>query len=108
MEKFKDLPYKRPDVKQLKKDFALHLGQFRNAKSFEEADAAFLDFQHSMEAWATQNTIASIRNTMNMKDAFYDDEIKYFNREGSKLMLPSPRISFWFASITWTPPTHRG
>ena len=87
MEKFKDLPYKRPDVRQLKKDFALHLGQFRNAKSFEEADAAFLDFQHSMEAWATQNTIASIRNTMNMKDAFYDDEIKYFNREGSKLML---------------------
>ena len=87
MEKFRDLEYKRPDVNQLKKDFAVYLKQFKGAKSFEEADAAFLGVQHVMEAWATQNTIASIRNTMNMKDEFYDGEIKFFNSEGSKLMM---------------------
>ena len=73
--KFSDLPYQRPDVKQLKKDFAKHLGHFNKAKTFEQADAAFLAFMGSMEAWATQNTIASIRNTMNMKDEFYDEEM---------------------------------
>ena len=87
MEKFRDLPYKRPNVKQLKKELALHLGKFRTAKTFGEADTAFLDYMHVMESWETQNTIASIRNTMNMKDEFYDAEIKFFNREGSKMML---------------------
>ena len=32
-------------------------------------------------------TIASIRNTMNMKDEFYDKEIRFFNKETAKLML---------------------
>ncbi len=87
MEKFRDLPYKRPDVKQLKKELALQLLRFKTAKTFEEADTAFLDYQHGIEKWQTQNTIASIRNTMNVKDEFYDAEIKFFNREGSKMML---------------------
>ena len=87
MDKFKDLEYRRPDVKQLKQELAGYVKQFSAAKSFEEADAAFLGVQHIMEAWATQNTIASIRNTMNMKDEFYDAEIKFYNREGSMLMM---------------------
>ena len=87
MGKFNDLPYERPDVKKLKKDFAKHLKHFKKAKTFEEADAAFLAFMGSMESWYTRNTIASIRNTMNMKDEFYDQEIKFYNREGSVLML---------------------
>ena len=87
MKTFRDLPYQRPDVKQLKAGFARSLARFSGAKTFEEADAAFLEFQHSVESWATLNTIASIRNTMNMKDEFYDGEIRFFNRESPKLML---------------------
>ena len=84
---FRNLPYERPDAKQLKKDLAASLEQFKKAKTFAEADEAFLGYQQVMEAWQTQNTIAHIRNTMNMKDAFYDGEIKFFNRENPKLML---------------------
>ena len=87
MGKFSELPYKRPDVKKLKKDFARHLAAFKKAESFEAADCAFMAYMCTMEGWYTQNTIASIRNTMNMKDEFYDNEIKFFNKEGSKLML---------------------
>jgi M3 family oligoendopeptidase len=87
MEKFRDLSYNRPDVNKLKKEFALHLGRLKQAKTFAEADEAFLGYQHAMEGWQTQNTIASIRNTMNMKDAFYEGEIKYYNSVGSRLML---------------------
>ena len=46
---FKELKYERPDVKQLKKDIARLLGEFNSAKSFEEADAAFLEFMHIIE-----------------------------------------------------------
>ena len=87
MEKFKDLPYKRPDLKAFKRDFNRCIARFKAAASFEEADAAFLECQRLLEAMETQSTVASIRNTMNMKDAFYDGEIKFFNREGSKLMI---------------------
>ena len=37
MEKFKDLQYRRPDVKQLKKDANRHIAAFKKAKTFEEA-----------------------------------------------------------------------
>lgn len=87
MGKFNELSYKRPDAEELKKSFAKHLKRFKNAKSFEDADAAFLDFMRSMESWFTQNTVASIRNTMNVKDEFYDKEIKFYNRKNSVLML---------------------
>ena len=93
MEKFKDLKYERPDLKQLKKDVKKRLGEFQAAESFEEADAAFLGLQHIMETVSTQGTIASIRNTMNMKDEFYDKEIQFFNNEGPKLMMLMNKVS---------------
>ena len=87
MEKFRDLPYQRPDVKALKRDLSRRIANLKAAKTFEEADAAFLGFQKSVETWETQETVASIRNTMNMTDAFYDAEMKFYNREDPKLML---------------------
>ena len=87
MTTFRELQYERPDVKQLKKEIAGYLGQFNSAKTFEEADAAFLGLMTLIETCYTQRTIASIRNTMNMKDEFYDQEIRFFNKETAKLML---------------------
>ena len=87
MEKFRDLPYQRPDVAALKKGCAQEIRNLKAAKSFADADAAFLAFEKLVEGFETQYTIASVRNTMNMKDEFYDGEIKFFNREGAKLML---------------------
>lgn len=87
MEKFKDLVYTRPDVAKIKKDLLRLFKEFAKAKTFEEADAAFLGYQRIMEAFATQGTIASIRNTMNMKDEYYDGEIKFIHRESPKLMM---------------------
>ena len=87
MGKFNELSYQRPDVKELKKNFAKHLKRFQTAATFEDTDAAFLDFMGSMESWTTQDTIASIRNTMNVKDEFYDKEIKFYNSQNSVLAL---------------------
>ena len=86
MEKFKDLQYKRPDKGEIKREFSRCAKAFRSAKTFEEADAAFLGWQSIMEKAETQNVIASVRNTMHMKDEFYDGENKYFNSTMPKLM----------------------
>ena len=87
MEKFKDLKYERPDLKKAKKEFSSCVARFSAAKSFEEADREFLGYQRIMESIATQATIASIRNTMNMKDEFYEGEEKFFNKQMPKLMM---------------------
>lgn len=87
MEKFRDIPYKRPDIKKVKRELIENMKRFTAASSFEEADAAFLGFQRVLENMTTQGTIASIRNTMNVKDEFYDAEMKFFNRESQKLMM---------------------
>ena len=87
MEKFRDLKYERPDIKRLKKDIRRMLGEFTDAGSFDEADAALAEFMRVMESFVTQNIIATIRSNMNVKDEFYDGEIRYFNREIPKQML---------------------
>ena len=87
MDKFRDLPYQRPDLTQVKKDFSKLLKQFKSASNIEEADDAFLSCMKLAEGVFTENTIASIRNTIDTSDEFYDGEIKFFNREIPKLML---------------------
>ena len=87
MEKFRDLPYERPDLTKVKKEYAVLLKKFKGAKSPEEADDAFLGFMKLAENVTTVRTIASIRNTIDLSDEFYDGEIKFFNREIPKLML---------------------
>ena len=87
MEKFRDLPYVRPDVAQVKKDYLACVKKFKKAASFEEADAAFREWQQVLDEAMTQRTIAHVRNTMNMKDEFYDGEMQFFNTEIPKLMM---------------------
>ena len=87
MERFKDIPYQRPDLKLLKKECAERITAFKNADSFEAADAAFLGFQEIVNRLMTAYTLASVRNTMDMSDAFYDGEIKFFNSAMPKLTL---------------------
>ena len=101
--KFKDLPYTRPDVKKFKKNLEKIIADGKKATSFEEADKAFLDFMSAYEFWATTYTIASIRNTMNMADKFYDKEIEFFNKENSKLMLTVKKAIKFILSTPFRP-----
>ncbi|MBQ7060963.1 MAG: M3 family oligoendopeptidase [Clostridia bacterium] len=87
MERFNDLKYERPDLGRSKKEFGRYLRRFKNASSFEEADAAFLGYQHLVEALTTMGSVAYIRSTANMKDEFYEKERRFFDRETPKLML---------------------
>ncbi|MBP1587236.1 MAG: M3 family oligoendopeptidase [Clostridia bacterium] len=86
MEKFKDIEYKRPDINELKKQCRLYIKKLRSAKSAEEADAAFLAMNGSQKHFFSMVSIAHIRNTMNMKDEFYDAEKKFFDVNLPKLM----------------------
>lgn len=86
MQKFKDLEYKRPDIKALKAQYKAELKRFKSAETFEEAHAAFLSLSTLLEPAETQLVIVHIRNTMNMADKFYDAEMNYWNGAMPKLM----------------------
>ena len=87
MEKFKDLQYQRPDPKKIKRDFLACVKRFENAKTFDEANNALLDWTEALDDVSTQYSLAYIRHTMNMKDEFYDGEIKFFDTAMPKMML---------------------
>ncbi len=86
MEKFKDLSYKRPDVKAVKAGIVALVKKLKKADSFEEAHAAYIAWEEQMKKVSTMAVIASVRNTMNMKDEFYDEEMKFYNKAMPQLM----------------------
>lgn len=81
MEKFGNLAYKRPDTAKLKQEYKALIDAMRNAKTEEEAKTLFLQMDKATVELETMYTIASIRNTVNTADPFYEAEIDFYNKE---------------------------
>ena len=92
MEAFAQIEYKRPDMNALKKRMNSLLRALKQAKSYEEARAAYLASQEETGHVETSYVVASIRNTLDTTDKFYDGEMKFFNRAVAQLM-PVSHIS---------------
>ncbi len=85
MKKFSELEYKRPDIAALKKNMSQHFAAFKKSKSYDEAKKAFLELQHATDGAMTMGTIASIRNTADLSDKFYEGEMLWLGKEMAKL-----------------------
>ena len=96
MEKFKDLKYVRPDSETVEKALTSCIAEFEKAESFEQAHKAFLNWHKISGELETMYVIAYVRNTVNMKDEFYDGEIEYFNEAIPKL---TPVMKKWGETI---------
>ena len=79
--KFSEIEYKRPDMEALKKALEEATAKVLNAKSYEEVRDAYYALQEREQADETMSTLAYVRNTINMKDEFYDKEIKWLQEE---------------------------
>ncbi|MEA4869700.1 MAG: M3 family oligoendopeptidase [Christensenella sp.] len=86
MEPFAQITYKRPDMGALKKKLRIQLNTLKRASSYEAARAAYLASQEETGHVETAYIIASIRNTLDTKDPFYDGEMKFFNSAIAMLM----------------------
>ena len=100
MQKFKDLPYERPDVNRVMQEMQNCIDKFSKAADFEQAHAAFLERTQIMSRVETMYTIAYIRNTVNMKDEFYDGEIAFFNEAIPQF---TPLEQQWLGEIVKSP-----
>lgn len=97
--KFKDFPYKRQDIKETSKKLEELTNRFKDADASEQIKIIY-DFFSLTDEFGTHAVIASIRNSVNTKDEFYDSEMKYYDENGPilsnytnnfyKLMFTSP------------------
>ncbi|MCL2513624.1 MAG: M3 family oligoendopeptidase [Oscillospiraceae bacterium] len=79
MQKFKDLEYKRPSLAALLKNGAKNYKMFKNAEGYPAAREAFLKIHQVIDDFETPYQMAYIRNSMNLKDKFYEKETKFYN-----------------------------
>lgn len=87
MEKFKDLPYSRPDFKAIKQSLKDVTKAVKKATCYDEYRAAYMKLEDGIIEVYTKSTIASIRNTMDKTDKFYEEEDRYINTETAKIGL---------------------
>ena len=77
--KFSQMKYQRPDLASLKEQIQSLTAQLRAAQSYMAAKDTFLAKETLCKHIETQSTLASIRHTIDTRDAFYDDEVKFWN-----------------------------
>ncbi len=77
--KFSEMPYERPDMEKAKADVAAFTEQLKGAGSYEDARAVFLAKEEWMKQFATMATLASIRHSIDTRDAFYNGEKKFWD-----------------------------
>ena len=76
---FKDYPYNRPELEDFKKDAQEIFNQMDDAQTKEELLSAIKTYIEETKQLLTMQTLASIRNSIDTRDEFYDSEIAYWD-----------------------------
>ena len=83
--KFSEMPYARPDVEEIKSGMLSLIDRLQKAESYEEAKTVFLEADAFVKESDTMATIASVRHSIDTRDEFYDEEMKFWNTTGPEL-----------------------
>lgn len=79
MKKFSELTYTRPDMEKVMDDIRKDMEALEHASDFETFRKAYLDSVETDIRLSTARELAYIRNTINMLDGYYENEMAYFN-----------------------------
>ena len=83
--KFSEMPYQRPDLETLKAEITALIARLDKAAGYAEAREAFLEMDQLRRHAETQITLVSIRNSIDTRDKFYDEEMEYWNNAAPEL-----------------------
>ena len=83
--KFSEMPYRRPDLAAMQQQYADLTARLSAAASYADARAVFLDEEKLNRHIDTLFNLASIRNTIDTRDAFYDGEMTFWNGAAPQL-----------------------
>ena len=76
--KFNEMKYTRVEIEDVIKQFEELIEEFKAATTVEEEWAVHSKYYEITSEFDTMITIASIRNSINTADEFYDGEMKYY------------------------------
>lgn len=91
--KFSEIEYKRPDIKAARKQLNTYLKGVKTASSEEELCQIVLDMDNFSRDTFTMAVVAHIRNTLDMTDTFYEQEMQFFAKAGARLQMINKRIN---------------
>ncbi|MBQ7246899.1 MAG: M3 family oligoendopeptidase [Lachnospiraceae bacterium] len=77
--KFSEMPYSRPDLDGVVAAIKKHTEELRAASDYQKAREVFIAYDAESRHVGTQVTLASIRHSIDTRDAFYEDERKFWN-----------------------------
>ena len=80
--KFKDYKYERPNYEEIKKSFLALVDKIKNASPYDEQKLHINQLNNIRKHIETMSTLASIRNSINTADEFYDEEQNYWDEQG--------------------------
>ena len=83
---FREMPYQRPDLAEHGERMKRAAELLRGAKSYGEARKVYFDLQEAEKEVDTMFSIASVRNTIDTRDAYYEAEMKWLQAESARLI----------------------
>lgn len=87
MESFSQLTYARPDFDKRKEELKQYAADLQAAKSYEELRDIFLRQEQSSRQFQTMFEIAYVRNTIDTRDPFYEEEMSSFYQQQGLLAV---------------------
>lgn len=86
--KFSEYPYSRPNIDEVKDLFETHIQAIERATSAQQALEHIRDVQTLQNQLDTATQLVYIRNSIDTRDAFYDEEVAFWDEH-------QPIISDW-------------
>ena len=83
--KFKDIPYRRPDIEAVKRLYTALTEKLKSAADYAQARAVFVEKDALERQVATQSTLAEVRHSIDTRDAFYDAEVTFWDAVNPEL-----------------------
>lgn len=98
--KFADISYTRADFDAAARFYASAAERLSAARSFEEAEAVFLEVEDFSAKFDTALTVANIRHDIDTRDEFYDAEVAYIDEHAPEL---EEYVQRWQDALLRTP-----
>ena len=80
--KFQEYKYERPNYKEIKESFLDLVNKIKSADSYKEQYKYIMELNDIRKHIETMSTLASIRNSINTADEFYEKETNYWDEHG--------------------------
>ena len=80
--KFQDYKYERPNYGEIKKSFLDLVNKIKTADNYKDQHTYIMELNNTRKHIETMSTLASIRNSINTADEFYEKETQYWDEYG--------------------------